>query len=144
MGVRNGPTARSIGALVNGAGVHMDNRISQESKVSAQFRARLAHLKPKEKVRAIVLLLNTEAVAPQSARQSPEDRRHTVEKIRESSQRAVKDIDKVLQQLGWQRLGEPNALGAFPVETTRSGISELAASDDVKAIVEDQEFTLIR
>lgn len=121
----------------------MDNGISQESKVSAQFRARLAHLKPKEKVRAIVLL-NIEAVAPQSARQSPEDRQHTVKKIRESSQRAVKDIDKVLQQLGGQRLGEPNALGALPVETTRSGISELAASDDVKAIVEDQELTLIR
>ena len=37
-----------------------------------------------------------------------------------------------------------NALGSLPVETTSSGILALAESGHVKAILEDQEFSLLR
>jgi hypothetical protein len=38
----------------------------------------------------------------------------------------------------------PDALGSISVETTAAGIAALAASEHVKAIIEDQAVSLVR
>jgi hypothetical protein len=103
-----------------------------DGKLSPPFKARLSRLGDKAKVRAIVLL-RTDAVPPGAAREE------AVRAVRQSAHRRLVDIDAILERYGGRRLAEaPDALGSVPVEATAQGILALAASEQVRAVLEDQ------
>jgi hypothetical protein len=107
-------------------------------KISPEFASRLRRLEPGHHVR-VVLFLETPPLPAQAARQTPDDRRRSVESVKELTQRALSDIDRILADHGGHRLSKsPNALGSLTVETTAAGVSALARSPWVKSAVEDQ------
>lgn len=111
----------------------------RNNKISSEFAARLDLLGPKETVRAVVLLCAENAEKPTARRQSRTERQAAVRAMRTSAGQALGDIDEVLERFGGHRLAEsPDALGSIPVETTAAGINALAASEWVKAVLEDQ------
>lgn len=115
----------------------------QPPKISREFSARLARLPPRQKVRAIIMLRTEDAGAPMGKRQSPVERKATTERIRQSAETVLPAIDHILDRFGGRRLANHvNALGSIPVETTSAGIHELADSEHVKAILEDQSISL--
>ena len=112
-------------------------------KISREFSARLARLEPRQKVRAIVMLRTEDAGTPMGKRQSPVERKATVERIKQSAETILPAVDHILERFGGRRLAEQvNALGSIPVESTSAGIHALAASEHVKAILEDQSLSL--
>jgi len=117
---------------------------STKQKISPQFAARLSRLRPQERVRAVVLLRTAPSGNIRAGRQSGRTRKAAIEAVRKSTTPALPDIDKVLKRHDGQRLAtQPDALGTIPVETTPAGISALAASEHVKAILEDQPISLL-
>lgn len=113
-------------------------------KISAAFSARLHRLDPDETVRAIVLLASAHHKAPMSSgRQAPDERERRVRIAREAAVRALDDVDRILQRYGGRRVvGQPNALGTIAVEASPAGITALARSRYVRAIMEDQPVSL--
>lgn len=116
---------------------------SPENKISPQFAARLKHFGPTDKVRAIVLLHTGDVDAAPCKRQTGSERQATIEAMRSAAEQALDDVDGILAQFDGQRLAEsPDALGSVPVETTSAGITALASSERVRAILEDQSIHL--
>jgi hypothetical protein len=120
---------------------HKDSR---DAKISPTFKMRLKHMDPQQKVGAIVVLhLNDHEAAP-GRRQSPAERQATIEAMRKSAEPVLVAIDRALRHFGGKRLGSSvNALGSVPVEATPDGITALANLDSVKAILEDQQISLL-
>lgn len=116
---------------------------SEEIKISSEFTARVAGLKPKEEIR-VVVRLDTSSVQSASGRPSPEERQAILKAIQGVAEQGLGDIDKILEDCGGQRLAEPNALGFILVETTAAGIEKLVESERVKSILEDQEVFLTK
>jgi hypothetical protein len=121
------------------------DRTRRSKKISSEFSARLARLGPRDKVHAFVLLRTGGTGNCSSSRQGRTEREAAVEASRRSAERALTDIDGILEQHGGRRLAKrPNALGSMPVETTAAGIRALASSRWVQAILEDQPIRLAR
>ena len=116
---------------------------AQHSKISGEFAARLDRFGPQQKVRAIVLLRIKETRTAMTQRRSRVDRQATIEAVRQSAEQAFGEIDGILERFDGRRLADVNALGSIPVETTARGIAALAASEHVKAILEDQPISLL-
>ena len=109
------------------------------NKISSEFATRLTHIEPQQKVRVIVLLQIKDAEKNTDRRQSRVERQSVIKAVRESAEQALGDIDGIIQRYQGRQLAEhPNALGSIPVEITASGVSALAESDAVKAVIEDQ------
>ncbi|MDH5507441.1 MAG: hypothetical protein OEZ02_09485 [Anaerolineae bacterium] len=122
------------------------NDLSMQSpKISPQFEARLEALKPNQTVRAILVIDVPERKKNRDlAPPSRQERQAAIEAVRKSAQAAVGAVDEILERHGGQRLSTaPNALGAMPVEATAKGLRELAASEYIRAILEDQEISYI-
>jgi hypothetical protein len=115
-------------------------------KISREFSARLAQLKPKDKIRAVVLLRPPETNGkPSGARPTREERRAAVDNVLSSASVGLREIDEILERFNGRRLSEqPSALSTVGVETTAAGISALTESDHVKAVLEDQALSLVR
>lgn len=112
---------------------------SQEPKISPAFNARLKQLDPEEEVRAIVLLCAALPGGPLESRPSKTARREKMRSIRDSLSGVLPDIDRILRRhRGKRLLSGIDALGAVPVVTTAAGINALAASEHVRAVLEDQ------
>lgn len=112
---------------------------SQENKISSEFAARLDRLGPQQKVRAIVLLRTKDIGESTAQRQSRAKRQAAIEAMRQSAEQALDGIDNLLERFGGQRQAKsPDMLGSIPVEATAAGINALAASEWVKAVIEDQ------
>jgi len=104
-----------------------------EAKISPEFARRLRRLGPEERVRAVVMLLTPQATG--TARRQ----KAAVAAVRESADEKLGAVDAILDRFGGERLGErPDVLGSVPVAVTPAGIFALAASDAVKAVVEEQ------
>ena len=117
---------------------------SPQAKISPAFRARLLQLEPGQRVRAIVMLQTPGADVAPGRRRSPADRHAIREAIRQSAERALPDIDRILERFDGRRLaGGANALGSIPVESTAEGIAALASSEHITAILEDQPVSLL-
>ncbi len=117
---------------------------SAKDKISSQFSGRLSRLGPGTKVRVILMLRTNDAGKSDARRRSLSGRQAAIEHIRKSAKPALIAIDDILGRLGGQRLASaPDALGCIPVETTLAGINELATSDYVKVILEDQPISLL-
>jgi len=115
----------------------------QKNKISSEFSARLDCLDSQQKVRAIVLLHTNAAGAPKW-RQSRADRKAAISEIRKSAEEGLTEIDEILGHYDGKRLSGVNALGSTLIETTAAGIIALAASEHVRAILEDQPVSLLR
>jgi hypothetical protein len=114
---------------------------SVHPKISREFRVRLDRLKPRDKVRAIVMLRAEAGGAARARRLSRADRQAAAGVALQSAEAALPMIDQILNRFDGHRLAEhPSALGAIPVETTADGVIALADSDCVKAILEDQNI----
>ena len=114
-------------------------------KLSPQFRARLSHLSPSDKVRVILLLKAPFSEQPAERRPSRATRRKVIQRVRKGAAPAFREIDAALKLYGGERLASASdALGSIPVEVTVRGISALAASEHVKAILEDQAISALR
>src|SRR2546426_9371482 len=116
---------------------------AQHSKISRECAARLDRYGLKQKVRAIVLLRTKETGTATTQRRSRVNRQATVEAVRQSAEQDLGEIDGILERFDGRRLADVNALGSIPVETTARGIAALAASEHVKAILEDQPISLL-
>ena len=113
----------------------------RHNKISSEFAARLTHLAPNQKVRAIVMLTAQGPPGLRGRRQSDTERQTTIETMRKSAAQALGNIDDILQRYEGKRLTDnPDALGSIPIEIIPAGIDALAASEWVKAIIEDQEI----
>src|SRR5258708_6120649 len=140
MGIRSGSACGGFkGPRIGLAMQH--NAASSPEKISAQFSTRLARLKADRRVPAILVLKTS---APRSTRGSLESRRATINAVRSSAGTALQEIDEILARHGGSRLAQANALGTVSIETTPAGLRELATSDHVKAIIEDQPIALVR
>jgi len=129
------------GECYNLKAMNSSNNNVQAAKISSQFNVRLGRLGPKQKVRAIVLLRmpNLESSTGQSSRPQ---RKAMLEKVRQAAASALPFIDEILERYDGKRLADSvNALGSIPVETTAAGIRALAASEYVKAVLEDQPIS---
>jgi hypothetical protein len=112
--------------------------MTSEGKISPEFASRLRRLEPGQPVR-IVLFLETPPLPAQASRQTPDDRQKSVESVKQLTQRALSDIDRILRDHSGRRLSKsPNALGSLTAETTAAGVSALARSPWVKSVMEDQ------
>ena len=61
--------------------------------------------------------------------------------MRNSGKQALGYIRKIIQDFGGKQLAEsPNVLGTIPIEISAAGVSALADSDVVKAVLEDQQI----
>jgi hypothetical protein len=111
-------------------------------KVGPEFASRLTRLRPGQKVRAVVLLNTPTAERKLNTRPTREERQAVIESIRNSAPVALRYIDEILERFNGKRLTEqPSAIGALGVETTSAGISALAESPYIKAILEDQAIS---
>ena len=128
------------------AATHDQHGHPPPGKISPEFSARLARLRPKEKLRAAVLLNGAESNGKSvAARPTREERQAAIGKMRSSAGAALGDIDEILRRFNGRRLSaQPSALGTVAVETTAAGIAALTESDHVKAILEDQPIALVR
>ncbi len=108
-------------------------------KISREFSLRLDRLKPRDKVRAIVVLRADGNGAGRARRLSRSERRAVADMIIRSAEAVLPEIDQILERFDGHRLAEhPNAVGAVPVVTTADGVKALADADCVKTIYEDQ------
>jgi hypothetical protein len=115
------------------------NHDTYKAKISPEFSARLARLKPQQKIRAMVMLRVDVPGEKPARRLSRTERQAIIDHLRQSSEPALTEIDDILTHYSGKRLAASvNTLGIVPVETTAAGIHALAASDQVKAILEDQ------
>ena len=120
-------------------------RSPAKPKISAEFSARLARLKPADKIRAIVMLEVERGGKARARRISPAQRQAAIDAIGESAKEALVEVDDILLRFEGKRLAlTANALGYLPIETTRAGIEALAESEQVKAVLEDQPISLLR
>lgn len=124
------------------------------SKISPEFGARLEHLKPQQKIRAVVMLETDRSeggrgtgspMPPAPARrQTPEERQAAIACIRTAAQRSLEEIRPILEAFHANLLASsPDAVGAVPVEIDAAGIPALAQSNRVRTILEDQEIHTI-
>jgi len=118
---------------------------TESNKISTDFAARIARLGLEQMIRAIVLLDTSGVQKLASHCQSHRERKATIRAMREAAEGALADIDDILERFGGRRLVETaTCLGTIAVEITAAGIHGLAASERVKAIIEDQPVVLIR
>ncbi len=121
------------------------NLVPRQTKISPALLAHLARLRPKQRLRAIVVLDTGEAgPRPSERRPTPAERQAAIIAIRNRASQALEDIDAILARFGGRRLSDgPSAVGTIAVESTSAGIAALSDSDYVKAILQDQPITRI-
>jgi len=118
------------------------------AKISPQLHQRLDNLSAGDTITAIVMIRTPHH--DQGPEKRPEKRLPRLARqalaadVIEAARAALGEIDEILAHHDGERLGEPNALAAIPVETTRAGILALAESRHVTAIVEEQPAQLLR
>jgi sorbitol-specific phosphotransferase system component IIA len=118
-----------------------EHNANKQNKISPEFAARLAQLDSQQKVRVIVLLQVEAAENSTGMRLSRSERQIAMQTIRESAEHSLEAIGSIIKYFDGQLLAEhPDLLGSIPVEITASGVSALATSDAVKAVIEDQSI----
>ena len=112
---------------------------------NAARRGRVRTAAPESPVRAIVVLNIAPKRRGPSRRQNSHERAAAISAVKTAASRLVREIDRLLDEAGGRRTSEnPDALGTISVETTPEGIRRLAASDHVRAVLEDQPLARLR
>lgn len=103
---------------------------------------RFAKNKPGQTV-AVLVALNLEVPDVSSRDRNLMTRRSRVVRcLAKASRPALTEIDRILDQYGGRRLAKVSALGTVPVQVKPAGVSALAKSKFVKAVLHDQPVTL--
>jgi hypothetical protein len=111
---------------------------AEPDKLSGELRRRLARMASDRPVRAVVLL-NAEVSSGRG-----QSRREAIVAVRRTAASAKAALDPLVARVGGRWLAdEPDALGSLGVEITAAGLRELAESEHVKAILEDQRVTVL-
>jgi len=111
------------------------------NKISLEFATRLTNLEPQQKVRVIVLLQLKNAENLNHKRQTRTERQAAIKAIQESAKQALENISDIIYTFDGQQLREsPDLLGSIPIEIKVAGVNALAASEAVKAVMEDQSI----
>lgn len=117
---------------------------SLKGKLGPAFAAWLLGVRPSQRIRATVVLRAQEPGEVSVRRQSRTERRAAIDTLRKGMEPALAEVDRILERHRGKRLThEIDALGSVPVETTLAGITALAASEFVKAILEDQPLVRV-
>jgi hypothetical protein len=107
--------------------------------MSAVLRRRLERAAPGATIRAIVLL---ETPAPAGGRTG--DRAAAIRAVRAAAAEAKRELDPLLARLGGYWLSdEPDALGSLGVDAPAATLLALAASDQVRTVLEDQAVSAL-
>jgi len=113
-------------------------------KIGSRFAEVLGRLGPGQKIRAIVLLRTGNSLGTTGRRGSSHRRQAAIVASRRASEPGLREIDRILERHKGTRLAtHADVLGSIPVETTAAGVSALAGSEHVKAILEDQQISLL-
>jgi hypothetical protein len=108
-------------------------------KLGAEFAGRLARLAPQTRVRAVLVLETGHSGGSGGTRQSPGERKAALEAVRGRAGEAIPEIDRILAATGGRRLeSAAGAFGNLLVEATAQGVLALAASEQVRCVLEDQ------
>lgn len=111
-----------------------------DRKLSPELRRRLSQLDPNRLVHAIVLLRTD--VTPGPGRRG--DRQAILEQVHAAATEMMRQLAPMLAACGGRWLAErPDALGSLPVEITPGGLMELAESEHIRAVLEDQPVTAL-
>ncbi len=111
----------------------------QSPSISREFATRLNRVDAKKKIRAIVMLRTDNGAS--STRPTRQQRKGFVRKARKTAGAALPSIDRILKRHHGKRLSEDvGPLGNIVVEAPPDGIRALAASEHVKAVLEDQSI----
>ena len=113
---------------------------AERKAISDEFLNRIQKLTQKEKVRAVVQIRTPRFGS--GRRQSKEERDKVISAKQEFLTEMLGTIDRLLDEHGGKRLSDPNALACFGVETTADGVMNLAKSDLVEAVLEDQKISV--
>lgn len=112
------------------------------SKISVELSSRISNYGPNEMVQAIVILCTEKSKEDLTSRELPTNRNAIIESIQKSILNVLPDLDNILKENNGKRLSEgPDPIGCVSVETTVAGITALANSDIIKAILEDRPAT---
>lgn len=111
-----------------------------DQKLSPELRRRLAQLDPDRLMHAIVLLRTDVPPGPRRRR----DRQAILAQVHAAATKVRQQLAPLLEACGGRWLAErPNALGSLPVEITPRGLVELAESEHIRAVLEDQPVTAL-
>ena len=114
-------------------------------KISPEFARRLKRLAPDGMARAIVLLDAGPTPAASAGRPSKAVRKEIAEAIRTAATPALAEVDRLLERSGGRRLAPgPDLFGSISVEAPASTLLALAASEHVRALLEDQPLSPLR
>lgn len=117
------------------------SRDARPTGISEPFASRLARLKPRQVMRAIVMVDVAPSRKDPTRRMSRQARRGAIHAMREAAQPALVEIDEILEQFKGKRLDETvSVLGTVLVEATAAGIKALAKSPRIKVVMEDQSI----
>ena len=115
-----------------------------DSKISAEFGARLDRLDAEQLVQVIVILdmEGTGQVPSQDVSDQAGYSKHDAPGF--DAKEAFKEIDALLELSGGKRLMEkPNLLGAILLEVTVASLQKLCELPVVKVILEDQPISMM-
>lgn len=111
----------------------------RSDKISHEFADRLAALPPDQQVRAVIMPAPYLVNGSNGARVHGEERQAIVREARTRTEETFAEIDRVLAEVGGQRLTQwGNALGFIIVETCAKGIAAIADLGWVGTVFEDQ------
>ncbi len=123
----------------------MQSQPASIPKISAPFAERLRHLAAEQTVRVIIMLETETNGKRPDRRLSREERQAVKERMCKSAEQALPDVEAILARFSGRRLAvSPDAFGCISVETTAEGISALADSERVHAVMEDQPIFALK
>jgi hypothetical protein len=118
----------------------MNQRPVEQPKVSGALASRLDRL-PRDETIQLIVRLNTPPMhdppGDRAARRA--NRAAAVDAVRVAARSALSEVDEILARFHGRRLSpDVNALGTILVETTAEGAHALAASRQVRTLLDNQ------
>ncbi|UCE46711.1 MAG: hypothetical protein JSW47_13965 [Phycisphaerales bacterium] len=113
-------------------------------KLGAEFRLRLSQAEPDDRIRAVIVLNIAPPTAARAGRLSREAKERTARRMKEVATELLPEIDSVLRDYHGKRLTEDvDVLGTISVEAPAAGLLAVARCDTVRAVLEDQDISLL-
>lgn len=111
-------------------------------KINPQLAARIAQMDPSEIIRVVVLMSVPRAAT--GHRLSPVERSREMARVRAVTSRLLRELRPTLDLVGAKQQVAPEmgVLGSIVIDVPAANVSALAAAEQVKSILADQQLTL--